>query len=77
MPLIENDVGLRPQGVTTRITVVGVGRCSPGIRSVSRVWKGEVTPSRVADHIIPLSEWPQDRIEDAWELENGAGICIP
>ena len=44
---------------------------------VSCLSKGEVTPSRVADHIIPLSEWPQERIEDAWDLENGAGLCIP
>ena len=44
---------------------------------VSCLERGEVTRSRVADHIVPLSEWPDDRIEEAWSEENGQGLCIP
>ena len=31
--------------------------------------EGRVTPSLVADHVVPLSEG------GGWELENGAGMC--
>ncbi|KKK89852.1 hypothetical protein LCGC14_2728930, partial [marine sediment metagenome] len=32
-------------------------------------------PSVVADHIIPLRDWP-DGSEEAWSQENGQGLCI-
>ena len=35
--------------------------------------RNQVTPSKIADHIIPLD--PNDPASGDWSLENGRGLC--
>ena len=36
---------------------------------------GRVTPSKIADHIVPLD--PNDPESGDWSLDNGMGLCQP
>jgi 5-methylcytosine-specific restriction protein A len=36
--------------------------------------RGQIVPSKIADHIAPLD--PNDPASGDWSLENGQGLCI-